>query len=58
MMARAKIIILVSHDLENLPRLCDKGLWLDRGQVRHVGPVGDVIGAYREHVEGPQLQAG
>jgi ABC-type polysaccharide/polyol phosphate transport system ATPase subunit len=56
-MGRAKIIVVVSHDLENLPRLCDKGLWLDHGQVRQTGPVEEVIAAYRKHVEGKHVNA-
>jgi len=52
MIARAKIIVIVSHDMGSLPRLCDTGVWLDRGRVRKVGPVREVIAAYREHVQG------
>jgi ABC-type polysaccharide/polyol phosphate transport system ATPase subunit len=52
MMAQAKIIVIVSHDMGTLPRLCETGVWLDRGRARKVGPIRDVIAAYREHVHG------
>jgi ABC-type polysaccharide/polyol phosphate transport system ATPase subunit len=51
-MSRARIIVAVSHDLEALPRLCATGVWMDHGRVRQIGPVADVIAAYREHVHG------
>src|SRR5262249_53061223 len=53
MMSRARVIVVVSHDLGALPRLCDTGVWLDQGRVRMVGPVDDVIDAYREYANGP-----
>src|SRR5262249_22579859 len=28
MMAKAKLIVMVSHDLESLSKLCDRGVWL------------------------------
>jgi ABC-type polysaccharide/polyol phosphate transport system ATPase subunit len=52
MMARAKIIVVVSHDLGSLPRLCETGVWLAQGRVRMVGPVEDVIAAYRADAQG------
>jgi ABC-type polysaccharide/polyol phosphate transport system ATPase subunit len=55
MMSRAKIIVVVTHDLTGLPRLCDTGIWLDRGRVRKIGPVKEVIAAYREHIQGPSF---
>jgi ABC-type polysaccharide/polyol phosphate transport system ATPase subunit len=55
MMEQARILVVVSHDLTALPRLCERGIWLDRGRVRADGPIEDVIAAYIEHVEGRQL---
>jgi ABC-type polysaccharide/polyol phosphate transport system ATPase subunit len=58
MMSRAKIIAIVSHDLGGLPKLCEKGVWLAQGRVRMVGPIKDVIAAYRDYVqELPSLPA-
>jgi ABC-type polysaccharide/polyol phosphate transport system ATPase subunit len=52
MMSRAKIMVVVSHDLKTLARLSDIGVWLDRGRVRRIGPITEVIDAYEDHVQG------
>jgi ABC-type polysaccharide/polyol phosphate transport system ATPase subunit len=49
---RARMMVLVSHDLEALVKLCDYGLWLDRGEVRQFGPIQAVVPAYRNSVQG------
>jgi ABC-type polysaccharide/polyol phosphate transport system ATPase subunit len=51
MMDRAQLIVCVSHDLGPLPEICNRGVWMERGQVRMVGRMQDVIEAYTEHVE-------
>lgn len=51
MMARAQLIVCVSHDLGPLPEVCNRGVWMERGQVRMVGPMDEVIAAYTESVE-------
>ena len=53
MMSRAKLAVIVSHDLGSLGNLCDRGIWLDHGRVRAAGPIDDVIEAYTESVQGP-----
>src|SRR5712692_6536968 len=55
MMSKAKIIVVVSHDLGTLPKLCETGVWLAQGRVQRVGPVDEVIAAYREHMLGPPV---
>jgi ABC-type polysaccharide/polyol phosphate transport system ATPase subunit len=42
----ASVLVLASHDLEICRRWCDKGIWLDRGQVVQYGDIGEVIDAY------------
>ena len=46
MIAQARLIVLVSHDLEALANLCDRLVWLDHGRVRQVGPPEEVVDAY------------
>ena len=41
-----RTIILVSHDLHAVRSLCDEALWLDRGQVRALGPARQVVDRY------------
>jgi len=57
MMTRAQLIVMVSHDLESVAKLCERGVWLDHGQIRHVGPINEVIAAYTNHVRGLQQAA-
>jgi ABC-type polysaccharide/polyol phosphate transport system ATPase subunit len=57
MMEQARILVVVSHDLSVLPRLCTRGVWLDKGRVRADGPIEDVIEAYVEHVGAPAAVA-
>jgi lipopolysaccharide transport system ATP-binding protein len=51
MMAKARLIVLVSHDLESLARLCTRAVWLDHGQILMDGPTADVIAAYTARVK-------
>jgi ABC-type polysaccharide/polyol phosphate transport system ATPase subunit len=57
MMSKAELIVMVSHDLEAIARFCEQGVWLDHGCVRQVGPIAQVIDAYRQHVRGGMAQA-
>jgi ABC-type polysaccharide/polyol phosphate transport system ATPase subunit len=57
MMAKAQIIVVVSHDLDSLQRLCERGMWLDHGRMMSEGPMAEVVEAYTEHVEGGRLVA-
>jgi ABC-type polysaccharide/polyol phosphate transport system ATPase subunit len=50
MMARAHLMVVVSHDLESLARMCNRMIWLDHGRVHKVGPCDEVIDAYRAAV--------
>lgn len=44
--AAGKTVVLVSHDLDAIGRLCSRTIWLDRGRLRMDGPTADVIDAY------------
>jgi ABC-type polysaccharide/polyol phosphate transport system ATPase subunit len=57
LIARAHLMVVVSHDLETLRQLCDRLLWLDHGRIRQVGPADDVIAAYQTSVAAPAAQA-
>jgi ABC-type polysaccharide/polyol phosphate transport system ATPase subunit len=45
-----RTVILVSHQMGQIRRLCQTGLWLDRGQVRYVGDVGATISQYESAI--------
>jgi len=52
MMAQAELIVCVSHDLDSLARLCERGVWLDHGRVRQDGPIEEVVAAYIQETGG------
>ena len=47
MMAKAQIMIMVSHDLETSMKICDRVLWLEHGTIRRLGPAEQVICEYQ-----------
>ena len=56
MMARAKLMVVVSHDLGALAKLCDRGVWLDRGRVLREGSMTEVVRAYCASLPGAPAQ--
>jgi ABC-type polysaccharide/polyol phosphate transport system ATPase subunit len=58
LISSARAVVIVSHDLTSLERLCERVLWLDRGQIHMDGPAREVIAAYRRPVgEAPRAEA-
>jgi len=58
---RGKTILLVSHGLESVRRLCDRAVWMKDGQVEAVGDPPRIIDAYLEwvaHKEEGELAVG
>lgn len=43
-------IILVSHGMSAIAKLCDRAAWLDAGEVMAVGKPKEVIGKYLRHI--------
>ena len=39
-------LLIVTHALTEVPRLCDRAVWLDRGKIAMQGDPGAVIEAY------------
>lgn len=54
--ARQKTIVIVSHDLDSVERLCDRAMLLHRGQVRTLGKTRDAIIDYHRLVARMQRQ--
>ena len=52
MMAKARLIVVVSHDMGTLANLCDQVVWLDHGRVVRIGRPAEVIAAYTEFMGG------
>jgi ABC-type polysaccharide/polyol phosphate transport system ATPase subunit len=49
MMSKARIIVMVSHELASIAQLCERVIWLDHGAVRAIGPAAQIIAAYQQH---------
>ncbi len=45
----AGILVLASHNRKLLLDNCTHGIWLDKGEIRQAGDVGDVFDAYAEN---------
>jgi len=46
LMEKANIMILASHSTELIKQFCNLALWLDHGEMRALGDVDEVVGAY------------
>ena len=46
MMTNAKMMVLVSHDMETIRRVCNRAIWLDKGVIRSVGEPNQVVAEY------------
>jgi ABC-type polysaccharide/polyol phosphate transport system ATPase subunit len=44
--SKANVLVLASHNLEVCRRWCNKGAWMDRGSLRAIGPIDEVIEQY------------
>jgi ABC-type polysaccharide/polyol phosphate transport system ATPase subunit len=44
-------ILVVSHDLDAVERLCDDAMWLEHGAMKAIGPTHEVVAGYRASVE-------
>lgn len=53
MMAQARLMVLVAHDLPTIKALCTRVLWMEHGAVVMDGPPAQVIEAYVRSVKGP-----
>ena len=45
-------VILVSHSIEQIERMCNKVAWLDHGHLRRLGPTKEVTAEYRKFEKG------
>jgi lipopolysaccharide transport system ATP-binding protein len=43
-----RTIVFVSHQMNQIRRLCERVIWIDSGQLRLDGPADAIIGAYEE----------
>jgi lipopolysaccharide transport system ATP-binding protein len=46
MISSSNILVIASHDVETIRRLCNKAALLQTGRIVRIGPVEQVISAY------------
>lgn len=52
-------VLIVSHNNDQIERLCNKAIWIEKGHTRMIGPAADVCRAYRVlggHVGNPKSE--
>jgi len=49
-------IIMVSHNLKEIERLCSRAAWLEHGTLKAAGAAADVVAAYEDRVRPDDLQ--
>ena len=47
LMSGGTTVILVSHSIEQIERMCNKVAWLEHGRIKMNGPTEEVCGAYK-----------
>ncbi len=50
-------VVLVSHALDTIEKLCKRAIWLEQGQVRGDGPAAEVISAYTHNQRSRLVEA-
>ena len=49
-----RTIVFVSHQTNQIRRLCERVIWIDAGRLRQQGPTGEVLGAYESTTLKPE----
>jgi ABC-type polysaccharide/polyol phosphate transport system ATPase subunit len=57
MVDRAQLMVMVSHDLDVLAKICNRAIWMDHGRMMQEGPVEQIIAAYRASVQAGAAKA-
>ncbi|CAM4282251.1 ABC transporter ATP-binding protein [Lacicoccus alkaliphilus] len=48
MMSRAKVVIIVSHSLAFIEKICTRGIWMEQGRVMYDGTAEEAVYKYKE----------
>lgn len=52
LMSGGTTVVIVSHTIDQIRRLCDRVLWLERGRIKMLGPTEEVCDAYMQSERG------
>jgi lipopolysaccharide transport system ATP-binding protein len=55
---QGRTVVLVSHQMNQMRRLCHRVVWVDGGQIRMTGPAHEVIGAYEANARATEPSDG
>ena len=47
-MQKAKVLVMVSHQLQEIQKNCNKVVWMEDGMIRSLGETDDVLQQYKE----------
>lgn len=47
MMSGGTTVLIVSHSIEQIERLCNRVMWLEKGRVKMIGETAEVCEAYK-----------
>ena len=50
LLAGGTTLLYVSHNIEEVKRLCKRAVWIDRGEMRMIGDAKTVCDAYMEEM--------
>src|SRR5437763_6468327 len=53
---RGVTLVFVTHQLDQVPNLCDRALWLDHGEAVQIGDPVRVVDAYLQQVAAPEAR--
>ena len=51
MINKSKAVVIVSHDLDSIKKLCTRAIWFQHGCILHDGPPEEVVEKYKESVK-------
>ena len=54
---QGRTVLFVSHNMEAVQKLCEKGILLSNGTVKHFGPIGEVAQKYLEVGDKSEMSA-
>ena len=54
---RSGLLVLATHSEQLMNRICNKAIWLNRGEIAAFGPVDEVMHRYRLHVRQSKINA-
>ena len=57
LMSGGTTVILVSHSIEQIERMCNKVAWLDHGHLRRNGPTAEVTAEYKHFEKKDSMKA-